>query len=121
MAIAVEQHRGDDREFDLFVTDADGVAVDITDWLGFWYTAKKRATDTDAEAVIALSLGAGLTVMSAVAGHIRGRATAAMTSSLYPRRYQLIADAQGKTPAGLVKTFDEGIHTILPDRTVSTS
>lgn len=121
MAIAVTQYRGDDREFDLFVTDADGEAVDISLWTAFWYTAKKRAEDTDAEAVIALSLGDGLTVQAAANGHLRARVTAAMTDDLYPRRYQLIADAQGKTPTGLVKTFDSGTHTILADATVSTS
>jgi hypothetical protein len=121
MAIAVEQYRGDDREFDLFVTDEDGNAVDITGWIGFWYTAKKRATDTDAEAVIALSLGSGLTVQNAAQGQVRALSPASVSDGLYPRRYQLIADAQGKTPAGKVKTFDSGIHTILADVTVSTS
>jgi hypothetical protein len=51
--------RGDRQTFAISITDADGVAVDLTG-ITITFTAKRRPTDTDAQAVISLSTAAGI-------------------------------------------------------------
>jgi hypothetical protein len=53
--------RGDTQAFALTLTDGDGLALDLTD-LSLTFTAKLRIHDTDAEALIVKSDGAGITL-----------------------------------------------------------
>jgi hypothetical protein len=48
-------YRGDDFSTQLIFRDADGVAINITGWKIF-FTVKKNATDTDAMAVISVTI-----------------------------------------------------------------
>jgi hypothetical protein len=54
--------RGDRREFAITLTDDDtGDALDLTT-MTLVFTAKRRPTDTDAQAIIAKTEGAGITI-----------------------------------------------------------
>jgi hypothetical protein len=59
--------RGDTRVFTVSLTDADGVALDLTG-LTITFTAKRRYSDLDDDAVLQKTSGAGIEVLDAEAG-----------------------------------------------------
>jgi len=118
MAIALTMTRGDDREFDLFVLDQAGVAVDISAWGKFWFTVKRGYADTDLEAVFQLSTpSGGLTIQSASGGQVRAIVARALTIPLANRRRRFYLDFQGLDPLGHVKTIDSGFLVMSPSST----
>jgi hypothetical protein len=64
-------YRGDTAAWDFTVTEPDGTAVDLTDAAGIRFTAKNRPTDADGAAVIAKTVGDGVTVTNAAGGVLR--------------------------------------------------
>lgn len=109
-----EMRAGEDREVEITVTDADGVATSIAGLTDIVFYAKKQFTDADADAVIKLSIGSGLTVINAAAGRLDMKVPDSQTTALYPRKYRLAAQLKAETSTGDVKTIKTGRVIIHP-------
>lgn len=110
----VEQTRGDDHSFQFTLTDSAGDPIDLTGYTGLRYLAAERVEDDDADAVIDLTVGAGITVTDAEAGVLDFEVPAAQTSGLGDRRHQLLALLRGDNPSAKRKTLRRGVHTVWP-------
>lgn len=99
--------RGDDYEFDIPIVDqVTGLPVDITG-TEFWFTAKRRLFDADADAVISKDMATGIAIIDAPGGRARVFIDAADTVSLY-KRTTLRYDVQWKDADGRIHTVDTG-------------
>jgi carbon monoxide dehydrogenase subunit G len=103
---ALSMTRGDDESFDVVVKTKAGVVVDITG-MDLRFTAKRRVSDTDAQAVISKTTGAGITTTSAVNGAARIDVEAADTTALTATT-RLTWDLQGTDETGTVRTLARG-------------
>jgi hypothetical protein len=90
--------RGDDQEYDFYVTDFTGAVLDITSW-SFFFTVKFSLDDDILAAKFQKALTSGITVISAVDGHGRIAISSADTSALAGNYiYDLVGvDTAGKT------------------------
>ncbi len=115
-AIALEIFRGDDEVLDISFKQADGItALNITGATGIWFTAKSSSLDTDAQALIQKTLGAGVTIVSAAAGTATVTINAADTVAIEPST--LVWDAQIRDAAGKVRTAASGTLKVIADVT----
>jgi hypothetical protein len=114
--------RGDTHLFRFTVTDKlTGVVQNITTWQKFWVTGKLHLSDSDANAVFELTLGSGITILSAVQGLVQVMISPVNTASLDFRKYTLFGDIQGKDASGNIWTLAKGTFVITSDVTQATS
>jgi hypothetical protein len=106
--------RGDTTEFDVTLTDSDGDALNLAG-LTLTFTAKRRPTDTDADAVFQKTNGAGIAVTSESGGLATVTVDAADTEGLTFTR-SLHWDLQVEA-AGEVQTPLSGLLAIADDIT----
>lgn len=110
--------RGDDRRLRGTVR-AEGVAADLTGYT-IWFTAKRKISDTDAEAVIRLnsdSLG-GVAFDTEETGVFYVLIAASLTADLPDTEAtNLLYDLQIQTPAGLTQTLAKSILRVEYDIT----
>lgn len=107
-------YRGDTAAWDFTVTEPDGTAVDLTGASGIRFTAKDRASDADADAVITRTVGDGVTVTNAAGGIVRVQLEAADTSAL-SAPLSLVYDLQLADASGGIYTVAAGRLEIKPD------
>jgi hypothetical protein len=117
MTTVLRMYRGDSQVFDVVVTDLDGVAQDITT-SDLRFTAKHRYQDDDTDAVIAKTLGDGITL---------GGGTGEATITLEPEDTDLLSknttlewDLQVTDSTGSVRTAARGRLIISADISVTT-
>ena len=92
-----------------------GVAVDITAWTAFRFTAKYREGDADNVAVLSESLsGGGIVKTTAASGLLTITLSPADTSSLAYEEHLLDADLQGVDGSSNTWTLARGVVKILP-------
>lgn len=106
--------RGDTLVFDVTITDEDGAAVNLIG-TSLRLTAKRSAGQPDADALISLTTGAGITVTNASAGQARVEIVPAKTSGLEAATVSLVWDLQLTTGDGQVFTVAGGYLTVSPD------
>lgn len=107
--------RGDDVTFDVEVTD-DGDPVPLDTATSIRFTAKRSLEDADADAVLALSLGDGITVDVAETHIAHLVIPAASTDQLQAPTY-LVWDIEVTDEDGLIHTVAEGLLHITADVT----
>jgi hypothetical protein len=107
---------GDDYRFRITVTLKEtGVAVDLTGYQKFWFTAKRSWQDTDLAAILAKDSDSnGVTVITPLAGLVEVRLNAADTASLPNRRQKLYGELQMKDGTGFIESPVRGILTLVP-------
>lgn len=112
----INQTRGDGRSFRFTVinTNDNDAPLDLSAWANLEYLAKKRLEDEDADAVIHLTEGAGLTRFDEANGALDLLTPEAATSGLGDRRHQLIAFLRGDHPTAGQKTIQRGMHIVWP-------
>jgi hypothetical protein len=71
---AIQHFRGNDQEYDFDVVDADGNALDITNW-SFFFTVKDGLDDNILDAKFQKTLGSGISVINGPAGQGRIKVT----------------------------------------------
>lgn len=112
---AITAKRGDTIELSVTVTRS-GAAVDLTD-ADLTFTAKRRYSDADADAVVQKTLGDGIAVVGdAEDGEILVTLDPEDTDSL-TRQTVLLCDVQLVESDGRVTTVASGTLTITPDVT----
>lgn len=104
--------RGDDEAFDIVVS-LGGAPYDLTDITWAAFTAKRGATDDDADALLRKDLQAGVEV---IAGAARVTLAAVDTIAL-AAPVDLVWDLEIRDAAGLAHTVASGRLTILADVT----
>jgi len=109
--------RGDDEEYAITVTGSAGEPFDLTD-CELQFTAKRRLTDPDEEAVIVKTSGDGIEVTNPTGGLATMTLTSADTAGLPAHRTGLYYDIQVTDSDGLISTPIEGRMTVRPDVTV---
>lgn len=112
--------RGDDRTFDIDIADQDGAAVDLSTFEGLWFTAKRRISDSDEDAVFQKALGQGLELDTEIDGRASVTVDAADTTDLPDHNTRLVWDVQVKDGEGSVVTVAAGTLTVTPDVTRAT-
>lgn len=75
-------YRGDTAAWDFTITTPTGTAVDLSNATEIRFTAKQRPSDADVDAVIAKTLGDGVTVTDAAGGVLRVQLAEDDTSAL---------------------------------------
>lgn len=112
--------RGDDYEFDVFVTDsASGDAEDLTG-TELWFTAKRTYYEADGVAPITKEIGDGITVLDAAGGQARVLIEAADTED-FTQREVLRFDVQWRDSNALLHTIQSGDLIVEMDVTQRTS
>lgn len=107
--------RGDDETFDVAFKDPAGAILNLTGAQGIWFTAKRSSLDSDADALIQKSLGAGVTITNAIGGIARIDINGADTGLI--ETTTLVWDCQLKDSAGKYATAAKGVLTIQADVT----
>lgn len=115
----LEITRGDDRTYDIDVVDEDGAAVDITTFGALWFTAKRRISDADEDAVIAKALGVGVELDDVVTNRANVTIQSSDTESLPDIKTRLAWDVQVQDDLGNIVTIASGTLTVTPDVTRS--
>lgn len=110
--------RGDSTILDLVVADG-GTPVDLTG-VSMWWTAKRRHTDTDDQAVIAKTVGDGIAVTNAPGGLATVTIDPDDTAGL-DNSSALWWDLQVKDGAGKVRTLAAGRLVVNADVTRATA
>lgn len=106
--------RGDTFRFRLTLTGDAGQPLDPTGHT-LRFTAKTSLSHPDAQAVVALALGAGLTIVNGPAGEVDGEIPPAATLALPADRSTILqADAQLTEADGRVTTLVKGTLTVEP-------
>ena len=112
--------RGDSKTYTFALTDADGDALDLAA-ASVWFTAKRRLSDADDDAVFNLSVGTGITIGTpASGGEVTVDLPAANTTALPDRRTELRYDLQVKLAGGEAQTALYGTLAVYPDVTLAT-
>jgi hypothetical protein len=109
----LNMHRGDTLSFDLAVTDGVGAPVNLAG-ASLRFTAKRSTSQADSAALIALTIGDGITVTDAAGGLAHVEATPAKTSGLEAATLSLTWDEQ-LTTGTQVFTVASGYLTVMPD------
>jgi hypothetical protein len=94
--------RGDTPIWDVAVTNPDGTPFDLTGYVAY-FTAKRLITDAD-PGVFQLSVGAGITVTSAIGGLLAIQPPRTATNTL-TEDVRLFVDVQISETAGALQTF----------------
>lgn len=116
---AITAKRGDTIDLEVAVTRNDA-AVDLTG-ADCWFTAKRRLSDADADALIQKTLGSGITVIgNAADGNLLVTIDPEDTDSL-TRQTVLYCDVQLLEADGRVTTVASGTLTVELDVTRSTA
>lgn len=120
---AVVVPKGKSRKFRFLVTDRlTLVPVDVTAWSAFKFLAKTNILDTDVQAVITKTLGAGVTVITpAASGVLEVLIAAADTSGLADQPVHLFAEFQGVDPTGAPWALWQGELDIVTTVVVASS
>lgn len=113
--------RGDDRMLDLAIVQDDGVTPQDLSGALLWFTAKRRLSDADADAVLAYREGAGITITNAAAGTATVLVVGTDTAGLADGDIALLCDVQIRPLGGRVYTAAYGRLIVQPDITRSTS
>lgn len=107
--------RGDDRAFRFTVKDSvTGDPINLTGYTDHRFLAKKRVEDDDADAIVDLTTGAGITVADAAGGVLNFEVPTAQTGSLGDRRHQLLAIFRTENAAAKIKTVRRGVLVVWP-------
>lgn len=107
-------YRGDTPSFTLTFTRA-GTAFDIGG-ASVWFTAKRKVTDADADAVFQKTIGDGVTLTALGAGGIATATLAeADTESLPDHEVALEVDVQLLEADGTKTTTSRGVLRVRPD------
>lgn len=102
----------------LFAKSEDGSAIDLTGATSITFTLKASPTMADADALLTLSLGSGITVIDPLAGVVRVVLTAAQSAALVltgPASYRTraaLADGSVVIPDLLRGTFDNDLSSV---------
>jgi hypothetical protein len=112
--------RGDDEIYELTLRQADGTPLNLVG-ASLWFTIKRSAEDSDAQAVTQKTIGSGITVMDAAAGRADVRIAAANMAALPSKRIVLAWDCQVKDANGVISTVDRGELVVEPDVTRATT
>lgn len=116
----VDLVRGDTKVVQ-FRVKQNALAVNISAWQKFWFTAKFNVQDPDGSAVMQLATGGGgITLADAVNGLLQITIQPANTSALAEQDYGLFADLQGKDPSGNIFTLARGVLAVAPEVTQAT-
>jgi hypothetical protein len=113
MSTYLSMYRGDDESFDVAVVDRDGDVVDLTG-ADLRFTAKRDVGDLDVDAVMAKTIGAGITVTNAAGGLARIDIDAADTDTM-TRGTVLVWDLQAQDNSDKVRTLASGTLRIQVD------
>lgn len=100
-------------EYRDFAVTTDGTPTDLTGY-SQWFVVKRRLTDADADAVFLLTLGSGITNVSAVGGTGYLTVLPSHTSGLENARQEFYASHIGQSPSGQVFPFESGVVVVLP-------
>jgi len=114
--------RGDGEVYTLPVTLPDGTAVNLTG-AKLWYTAKRKLTDADTDAVIRKDTFnlLGIVITSAIGGTAELTLLPADTSGEEGIQVRLFHDAQVQLSGGQPHTLFNGVLVIEPDVTQRTT
>lgn len=115
MSDKIQIIRGDDQTITLYFTDENDAVIDLTDCTVF-FTVKKKKSDLDADAIIAVDQDDHV---DAEAGRTALFLASADTDDLEPGDY--FWDAQIKFVDGKVRSVYADVLTVLPDITLRTS
>ena len=115
---AIKMWRGDDQQISIAVTDDADAPQDITGW-DLWLTGKTAKTDLDAAAVFQLTIGSGITVVSAAGGTAPALLANDDTSGLSDDSTVLYVDLQAKDGSGDIHTLQAGLITVYADITLA--
>lgn len=115
MSTKYSKFRGDDVTLNLTFKDANGDAINITNYTIF-FTLKRNKYDTDAQAVLSKNITSHTTPLS---GLTQIALTAAETDDLLGSYYYDISYKTGT--GGTNKTADAGVFTFKEDITIRTS
>ena len=99
MTTQLSMTRGDDVTFDVDVVDEDGAPVDITGFTDLWFTAKRRISDADEDAVISKSLGLGVEFDDTINSRANVTIEDTDTNDLSDRQVRLLWDVQASDGA----------------------
>jgi hypothetical protein len=110
----IEAIRGDTETYDLTLTDAAGDPVNLTGST-VWFTAKRRTSDPDEDAIITATQGEGLEVTNAAGGALTLTLAPADTEALESRLVRLEYDVQLKDGTGRITTPLRGKLYVHPD------
>lgn len=103
-----------------FTVEINQVPQDITDWSKFWFTAKRRPSDADAAAIIALTTPTDIAIIDAPNGVLEVRIQPSHTSTIAAGTHlRLVADLQGRDPNDDLFTLAKGVLVIEPDATIA--
>lgn len=103
-----------------FAIAQDGVATNLTGY-SIWFTAKKQLSDNDTSpSSIQKTIGSGITVLDAAAGHIRVTILPADTATLSAAT-TYFCDLQIKSAGGVITTVADGTIAIVLDVTQAVS
>jgi hypothetical protein len=115
----LSMYRGDTVTFDAVATTAAGAVQSLTG-CSIWFTAKKAKGDADAAAICQLTIGSGITIVSAAGGTFTVVIPKTATEGL-TRDTTLYYDVQVVDATGLVYTCDSGTIAVTTDVTIGTT
>lgn len=128
MSTNLTMTRGDTLELDLTVFLGDGVTPLNLTGAKLWSTIKHDYDDADEDAVSQVSstggsvpVGGGVTITDAVNGLANVKHSPLATSGLDASVQKLVYDVQLKDSLGRVFTIAEGVITVKPDTTQTTT
>lgn len=111
----IQATRGDHETYDLALTDPTGDPLPLGG-ASVWFTAKRRPTDADEDAIIDKAIGSGITVIGDPAeGNLRLELEPADTEDLAAGIQTLYYDVQTKDPAGRIATPIRGRLIVASD------
>lgn len=113
--------RGDDRQLAVTIYQENGVTPQNLSGASLWFTGKLHLRDSDADAVLAYTRGAGITVTSDPNGTATVQIVGADTAALPDGAIPLRCDIQVKTASGNVYTAAYGRIMVAADVTRATS
>ncbi len=112
---AVTMIHGKTRRFRFQVQDRiTGFGTDVSGWSSFRFLCKTNVADADGSAVIAKTLGSGITAVQAASGLMEILISPADTASLNDVGIHLFAELQGVDPASLPWSLWQGELDIQP-------
>ena len=112
---AVTMIHGKTRRFRFQVQDrTTGLGADVSGWSNFRFMAKTNIADADGAAVIAKTLGSGITAVQAASGLMEVFISSADTTSLSDVGLHLFAELQGVDPSSFPWSLWQGELDIQP-------
>lgn len=109
--------RGDDEVLSVVVLQPNSTTpLDITGITSLRFTIKRKITETDAEALVALDLTDGITIDDATVGEVTIEIDSALTDSL-TTNFTGVWDLQMVDATGRIQTIKSGTVSIVRDVT----